>query len=117
VLGLERNRKRRKGISTDPTSVAWNGNSGAAAISLAHHFGAKKIILLGFDMNNSMGGKTHWHDGHGRKAKKKLPYPRHLKCFPFIAEDADQLGLEIINANPDSTITAFPRKTVEEILN
>ncbi len=39
-----------KGISPDPHRVAWNGNSGAAAISVAANMGVKRIILLGFDM-------------------------------------------------------------------
>jgi len=101
------------GISTDPRRVAWNHNSGAAAISLAVHFGVARIILLGFDMS-MMAGFSHWHKGHGRT--KPPPFERHLRGFSAIAEDAHKLGIEILNASPESAIAVFPKVTLAEVL-
>jgi len=36
--------------------------------------------------------------------------------FPDIKRDADELGIEIINANPESAITVFPRMNFKEII-
>lgn len=108
---------RRWGLSNNPSTVCWNSNSGAAAISLAVHFGAKRIVLLGFDMNME-GVTSHWHGSHGHPGDKvkKPPFKRHLRGFPAIAEEAKQKGVEILNANLNSTIDVFQKVTLEDVL-
>jgi hypothetical protein len=58
---LRRDGKHPKGISPDPNCISWNANSGGSAISVAANAGAKRIILVGFDMTN-IGGERHWHN-------------------------------------------------------
>ncbi len=125
-----RDPRHPRGISSNPKMVSWNANSGAASISLAVHFGVRRIILLGFDMKLDTTGKQHWHDLYGRLANanntpqqrnrkpqmKALPFERHLLGFGEIAADAKRMGVEIINACPDSAITQFPKTTVKELL-
>jgi hypothetical protein len=116
---LGRDSKRPRGISPNPKMVSWNGNSGAAAISIAVHTGAKRIILLGFDMKLDLEGKQHWHDMYHRmKSIKKnaLPFDRHLLGFPEIARDAKRMNVEILNASPNSAITNFRKVTVSDLL-
>lgn len=125
VKYLPREGSHSRGISTSPSRISWNGNSGAAAISVAAHAGAKRIILLGFDMKLSTDSYQHWHDIYGRhksgyknrKGKINLPFMRHLRGFPQIASDAKKLGIEILNANPDSAINCFPKYSVNELLH
>jgi hypothetical protein len=117
------------GISDKPYKVCWNGNSGAAAISVAVHAGAKRIVLLGFDMNLGENNIQHFHGmyrGGARPPSPKrirgverviLPFNRHLKGFPAIARDAKRLGVEILNASPRSRIDVFRKVSVKEILN
>jgi len=112
---LIKDSKHNKGLTNSPRKVAWNSNSGAAAVNLAVHFGAKRIFLLGFDMIK-VGKNTHWHGSHG-KGQKRLPYQRHLKGFPIIVQDAKQLGVEIFNVNTQSKIDDFPKVTLEEALS
>jgi len=123
VKYLARDYTHPKGISENPKMVSWNSNSGAAAISLAAHTGAKRIILLGFDMKLDDSNKQHWHDAYNRleglKANpnpKSLPFNRHLIGFNEIAKDAKRLGIEIINASPNSAITVFQKVSVKELL-
>jgi len=125
-----RNEKQPRGISDNPKMVSWNGNSGAAAISIAANAGAKRIILLGFDMKMSEANQQHWHDAYGRikrieETKRNrhantkpyhLPFERHLRGFPVIAQDAKRREIEILNASPDSAIREFPKYTVKELL-
>lgn len=113
---------RSKGISQRPNSVSWNANSGSAAISIAAHMGATKIILVGFDMKLDVGFKQHWHSEYGAMNRKgatpkSLPFNRHLSGFPHIARDALRMGITIINACPDSAIACFPRMSVKDILD
>jgi len=107
-----------KGISNNPSYVCWNGNSGAAAISVAANAGAKRIILLGFDMK-LVNNEQHWHRMYKRKKKDApyLPFHRHIVGFPQIAKDARRMGIEILNASPDSAIEVFRKVTVKEILD
>jgi len=96
--------------------VAWNQNSGAAAISVAVHAGAKRIFLLGFDMKLKADAQ-HWHSEYrtaGVKARA-LPFNRHLQGFPFIAADAKRLGVEIFNVCPESAIPDFKKVTLKEV--
>jgi len=122
VKFVARDKSHAQGISSNPMRVSWNGNSGAAAISIAVHTGAKRVILLGFDMKVNEEDNQHWHDIYQRgttmdqKRRRKMPFHRHLRGFPQIARDAKQMGVEILNASPDSAIECFQKVTVKELL-
>lgn len=115
-----KDRTRPKGISRHPSLVSWNLNSGAAAISVAAHMGVKRIVLLGFDMKLGSDHRQHFHSEYGTRGSrlnaKKLPFDRHLKGFHFIKIHAKKMGIEIINASPDSSITEFRKMSVKEVI-
>jgi len=117
--------RRTIGISPNPSTVCWHSNTGAAAINLAVHTGVKRIILLGYDMKTDGTGNQHWHmlykglTSSGKTKRPilmKSPFQRHLLGFPAIAKDARKMGVEIINASPDSAIEVFPKVKVSELL-
>jgi hypothetical protein len=110
---LEKYPGKDYGISEDPTKVCWNYNSGSAAISLAYNTGCKRIILLGFDMSLNVQERGHWHNLYDNKTN--MPFAKHLTGFEQIAIDAKRLGIEIINASPNSKITQFPKMNVADI--
>lgn len=128
VKFVPRNMEHPQGISPKPNQVSWNLNSGASAISIAANMGAKRIFLLGFDMQ-LINGDQHWHKLYRRPADappptrrgglpqtRKFPFDRHLKGFPAIARDAQIRGIEIINVSPNSAITVFPKKSLKEVM-
>lgn len=116
-------RSKRVGIEYKKrTHVAWNGNSGASAVNVAYWLGAKRVVLLGFDMKvpNSIDEPDHWHDLYEKNIDKKTgkyhdPYPRFMKGWPQIKKDAETIGLEIINATPDSALTLFEYQPLDKI--
>lgn len=114
VKVMDRIFKSKYGISDKTGTVFWNYNSGAASISLAVQLGVKKIYLLGFDMNCDGGDKTHWHKPHSKG--KIPPFEKHLRGFSKIAKDAERLGVEIINVNPNSAISVFPKVKLDDVL-
>jgi len=122
VKYMDRNGNHPMGMSKVPGYVSWNLNSGAAAINLAYHFGAKKIYLLGFDMQLGPAGNQHWHHHYVKGSfikkndPKALPFHRHLPGFTMLANDAKKAEIEIINISPDSAITAFPRVSLKEVI-
>jgi hypothetical protein len=111
--------RRPRGISGNSKTVCWNGNSGAAAISVAAHAGAKRIILLGFDMHLDLNAKQHWHNIYKRTPDPTklhaLPFHRHLPGFPVIAHDAKIRGIEILNCCPDSAIECFKKINITDL--
>ena len=116
VLILRREPKRLTddpGICKDPRFIVWNWNSGAAAINLAVHLGAAKIVLFGFDMRVA-DGRGNYHDHYGGHQRNK-PFhvflgsdPGQVPVFPAIARDCAALGVEVVNATPGSAITCWP---------
>jgi hypothetical protein len=120
---IPRDNTRPFGLTLNRAKISWNENSGSAAINLAVHFGAKRIFLLGFDMRLDEQGKQHWHSLYrtlaeqSKKLKKHTPpFARHLVGFKAIKRDAEDLGVQIYNVNPDSRIQEFPKVTLEEAL-
>ncbi len=124
VKCVARDKQHPRGISENPSAASWNGNSGAAAISVAANMGAKRIMLLGFDMKLSDQRRQHWHNAYGRgvvpdkptRKPTKLPFDRHLKGFADIAKDAKRRKIEILNVCKDSRIQEFPKYTLKELL-
>ncbi len=111
-------RSRIHGLDKNPNMVAWNKNSGAAAVNLAFHLGASRVVLVGFDMapdGNHKKKRHHFHSDYPDMGPKFNPYGRFRKCFDRIQVDAEKLGLEIINANLDSAIECFPKVPLEEL--
>jgi hypothetical protein len=94
-------------------------NSGAGAIALAHHFGAKRVVLLGYDCQKT-GGRTHWHGDHPkhRDPRQKLGNAGSLDKWPrqFTELRRHVAGMEIINCSRDTALTLFPRAALEEVL-
>jgi hypothetical protein len=124
VKHTARDRHHSRGISDNPRMASWNGNSGAAAISVAANAGAKRIILLGFDMKLNADSRQWFHGVYNKKSgvdtnkkrPKHLPFERHLRGFPEIARDAKKRGISIINLCPDSAIQEFPKYSLKEFI-
>lgn len=104
-----------EGLCTEARHVNTGGNGGFQAVNLAYHFGARRIVLLGFDMHRQNGG--HWHGEH----KNMLSAPEsHISCwvnlFEPLARDLRQLGISVINATPGSALPWFPMQSMAEAL-
>jgi len=91
-------------------------NSGAGAIAIAHHFGARRVILLGYDCQHT-GGRRHWHGDHPKgggsgNAGTVANWPEQFKELHRMVP-----GLEIINCSRVTALTMFPRAKLEDALN
>lgn len=116
MLGVRVVRGRNApGLCREPDTIARNLSAGAGAINLAVHLGAKRIVLLGYDMR-SIDGKRNWHDDYPPNPKVPDPYGSFLTRFPGIAEDLKRLNIECINATPGSALKCFPIVDPEEAL-
>lgn len=105
--------KCEMGLSTDPAYIHQGSNSGIQAINLAYHFGARSIVLLGFDMQET-NGKAHWFGEHPNNSHPK--FSNLMKFYKHVADQAPALGLEIINATRETALTCFKREKLADIL-
>lgn len=103
------------GLCRDPRYLHTGGNSGYQAINLAYHFGAHRIILLGYDMQHT-GGKRHWHDNYPAGMDNATPVAMWRTRFGPLARDLKQDGVCVINATRKTALSAFDRMTLEEAL-
>jgi hypothetical protein len=100
------------GLELEPTGLKNGRNSGYQAINLAVHLGAKRIVLLGYDMSLGPRGRSHWFDDH----RPRSPLTTFRKIFPTIAKPLRDLGVEVINSSRRSALTCFPKVPLERAL-
>lgn len=96
--------------------VGFGANSGFQALNLAVQFGSKRIILLGFDMRVGEEGEVHWHGLHAWKNPKVEDLAYWREVLDGQAQRLRDLGVEVINATPNSALTAYPRISIENAL-
>lgn len=94
--------------------VHFGGNSGYQAINLAFLWGAKRIVLLGFDCK-PVEGKHHWFGQHPQGLIQRQPYDLWLAKYPQLAQDLKREGVQVINCSPDTALTCFERATIDSL--
>lgn len=109
-----KSRNTPRGLSRDQGVVGWNLSSGACAVNLATLFGARRVVLLGYDMRK-VNGENNWHRDYQTKARHD-PYARFLTAWPAIARDAKAMNVEIVNATPGSALDLFPIVDLRDVL-
>ncbi len=99
----------RTGLDLSPDGLRGGGNSGYQAINLAVHMGAKRVLLLGYDMQGS-----HFF---GRHPDGTAPaFQMCLALFPSIVKPLADAGVEVINCSRKTAITCFPREPLDAVL-
>jgi hypothetical protein len=97
--------------------VGSAGNSGFQALNLAAQWGAKRILLVGFDMHDK--GGVHWY---GRNTGQRMSNPdeqnfrRWRVAFTAAAPVLTARGIEVVDAAPKGALTAFRKRTIAEAL-
>lgn len=98
------------GFSTDPARIHYGLNSGFQAVNLAILFGAKRILLVGFDMRGSHFFGDHPAPLHNVDDRK---FTRFLREFERASPPQ---GVGIINCTPDSALRCYPMADLEQAL-
>ena len=101
-----------RSLSKDPKVLHTGQNSGFAAVGLAYHLGAKRIILLGFDMMKH-GDKRHWFGAHPGGMEVESNYIHFMNNFKKI--DCKDLGIEIWNCTRRTALNCFPCYALEDL--
>ena len=114
AIYLQRVRSHRVQLSTDPNKIECGRNSGFGAVNLAVHFNAKQIYLFGFDYqpNSYYCPQRYAH----KKPESGSHWPTWAKFYDCIKEQLISAGVSVINASPNSSITAFPKVSIDKAL-
>lgn len=104
----------RDGLGT--WQIHTGGNGGHAAANLAYLFGARRILLLGYDFKLGPNGEKHFHRDHPAGCVQTQLFPAWIKRFESTARDLKKLGVEVINVTPGSALPWFPFSSLVESL-
>lgn len=102
-------------ILTDQPGMIGSGrNSGFQAINLAVQFGAIRIMLIGFDLQGShYYGRNNWLRAGNPDEHQ---FDRCRLAYQQNAPHLKELGVDVVNVSPVSTINCFRRSTIEREL-
>lgn len=94
-------------------TIGDGGSGGFQALNLAVQFGARRIVLIGFDCH----GK-HWHPDHAAPLGNPEPhnYRRWAAAFEAAAPILARRRIEVLNATPGSALDCFDRINLEDAL-
>lgn len=104
------------GIELDPAGLKTGRNSGAAAVNLAVHFGAKRIILIGYDMDADSKRRSHFFGSHKFPLRDNSPFGLFREAFKHQVAPLQQLGIRIVNCSRRTALKCFPCRPLEEEL-
>ena len=101
------------GLEHEPTGLKNGRNSGYAAINLAVHYGATRIVLLGYDMQPAK-GKSHFFGEHPNRSVS--PYASFRARFMSLQKPLAKIGVDVINCSRHTALTAFPCAPLRDVI-
>ena len=104
------------GIETNPSATRTGFNSGYLAVNIAIHYGATRVVLLGYDMGYKPNGPKHYFGDHSWAPGQVSPYQRFIDAFQTMGPDLARLGVEVVNASRRTALTCFPQMALADAL-
>lgn len=103
---------KHRGFGCHVATSPHFSNSGTAALALAAHFGARRLLMVGYDCQFT-GGKSHSHGDHPPTLGNAKSLPKWPEKFAQCAAHLARLGVEVINCTRSTALTCFPRGDLE----
>lgn len=105
------------GLETHPGGLMNGKNSGYAAINLAVHFGAVRIVLLGYNLGVQP-GRTHFFGDHPTSLQQSNGhYAGFRSVFKSLVVPLAALGVTVINCTPETSLSTFPVLPLREVVS
>ncbi len=104
------------GLELKPHGLRTIRNSGGAAINLAMHFGARRILLLGYDMGRR-GRQAHWFGDHPNPLRNASPYAEFMASFATMVKPLRTQGVTVLNCSRETALRCFQRATLADALS
>jgi len=110
-------RGQKLGLEKERDTLSHGNNGGYAAINLAFHLGAKRIVLLGYDMGNN-GTISHFHEGYPTHTTGDQIYKsQFIPAIESLGPLLKNAGIEVYNASMVSKLGVFPKITFEKAIS
>ncbi len=108
----------RMGAGLGLQRINHGNNSGFQAINFAYLEGARRIVLLGYDMQH-FEGQHHWHEDYPTGMGNFNPGMPELCAPKFgpLAADLAARGVEVINATRRTALACFKRMPLADVLS
>ena len=103
--------RQQMGLSADP-GMMYGPNSVHNMMSVIHHTGAKRVILLGVDMRNTGHWHPEWPDG-----AMGSDYDTFRPALATLVDPLARARVEVLNATPNSALKCWPRVDLAEALD
>jgi hypothetical protein len=100
------------GLDDSRACLRTGGTSGYAAVNLAVHLGAVRIVLLGYDMSAD-GAQHHFFGDYPDRSHPG--YAGRLRYWPPLHELLQTRGVELINASRRTALPGVPRVSFDEL--
>lgn len=103
----------KEGIEWSPDGLRTAINSGAAAINLAVHLGANRIVLLGYDMGQWPDGRKHFHNT--TRTVSYSAYDAFRRFTATMAAPLAEAGIDVVNCSRRTHLTCFRQAPLSEV--
>lgn len=105
-----------RGISPMDNPKIMRGSSGGAqSVGMAIKWGAKHIVLIGFDAKRGPTGKAHYFGDHDAKQlPNPQPFPAWCREYDELAAPAEKMGIRIAQCSLSTATTKLIVSTLEE---
>lgn len=109
-------RSDERGFCRRENTINTGGNSGYQAVHLAASWGASRILLLGYDLQQT-GGKEHHYGKHRNRLHNGSGFKDWIQRFKPLITDLNKMNIQILNLTRQSALPQdwVPRSTVEAV--
>lgn len=98
----------------EPGVIGSGRNSGFQALNIALQFGARRILLVGFDMaGEHFYGRNNWAMARN---PDEYNFQKWRAAFSLAARDLQQMGIEVVNVSTQSALKCFPKMPLDRAL-
>lgn len=102
-------------FSTELPMIATGGHAGYQAPQIAWQLGARRVVLLGYDLQPDADGRNHFFGEHPDASH--VPYDTWLSTYPMLLTELQARGVSIVNASRRTAITTIPRESLAMALS
>jgi len=103
-----------EGLSLQQDEIITTHNSGGAAINVAVLIGAKRVVLVGYDMGPDDQGRAHFYDKGAMSVHSQ--YRTFRKRIATMVQPLMDAGVEVVNCSRRTALECFPCRPLREVL-
>lgn len=103
----------KSGLCKEKNKIHFGGNSGFQLINLAWHFGCRRFILVGYNMDVPKGMRQHFFGKHPQGLNQENNYRSFVQTYQRITPEDRK---KIVNCTEPTALTCFRKTKLEDEL-